>query len=133
MQSSGNYGSMGAYGGSMGAGAPNERISKLTGSRDPAGSLSNLYKEHESTTKMNWKNLAAKTQSFKNITYQVTFRVKKELGHGQTLCVLGSLPELGNWKEYKHPMKWTDGDYWESITPLNTHCFYFQYKYSIFE
>ena len=102
------------------------------GSRDP-GSLSNLYKEHESQTKMNWGNLNKKTQAFKNITYQITFRVHKEVNYGETLCVLGSIPELGNWKEFKHHMKWSEGNIWESITPLSTHSFYFQYKYTLLE
>ena len=30
-------------------------------------------------------------------------------------------------------MKWTEGNIWESITPLQTHQFYFQYKYSLLQ
>lgn len=30
-------------------------------------------------------------------------------------------------------MKWTDGHIWESITPLVTHSYYFQYKYALLE
>ena len=37
-----------------------------TSGRDP-GSLSNLYKEHQDQTKLNWKNLGNKAQAFKNL------------------------------------------------------------------
>lgn len=30
-------------------------------------------------------------------------------------------------------MQWTDGHIWESITPLVTHSYYFQYKYSLLD
>ena len=46
---------------------------------------------------------------------------------------MGSLKELGAWKEFKHHMKWTDGDNWVSVSPLITDAFYFQYKYAILE
>lgn len=121
---------MGQYGSNIGG--PRTSDPSGAGSRD-TGSLSNLYKEHESQVKMNWKNLANKSNAFKNINYQITFRVHKEVNYGETLCVLGSIPELGNWKEFKHHMKWTEGNVWESITPLNTHSYYFQYKYSLME
>lgn len=49
------------------------------------------------------------------------------------MCVLGSIQELGKWKEYKHAMKWTAGDVWVSKEPLITNSFFFSYKYSWFE
>lgn len=49
------------------------------------------------------------------------------------MCVLGSIQELGKWKEYKHAMKWTEGDVWVSKEPLITNSFFFSYKYSWFE
>ena len=109
-----------------------DQYGHTSGSRD-TGSLSNLYKEHEGQTKINWKNVTGKAQAYKNLTYQVTFRVNYETKPGETVCVLGSLPELGVWKEFKHHMKWTEGNIWESITPLQTHQFYFQYKYSLLQ
>ena len=66
-----------------------------------------------------------------NVTYTVTFRIKRECGHGESLCVLGSIPELGNWKEFKHHLRCKGDNVWESITPVTTHSFYFQYKYSL--
>lgn len=74
-----------------------------------------------------------KAQAYKNITYSVTFKVQMKVNFGETLCVLGSLPELGKWKEYKHHLQWTEGDVWESITPLMTHSYYYQYKYAVLE
>jgi hypothetical protein len=42
--------------------------------------------------------------------------------------VVGNTPELGNWKQFKGNMKWTEGHVWvlENI-PINVP--YFQYKY----
>ena len=34
--------------------------------------------------------------------YQVTFRVQHSLESNQEMYVLGSIPDLGNWKEAKH-------------------------------
>ena len=61
-----------------------------------------------------------KGNAFRNTNYSVTFRVAKQVNPGETLCVMGSLPELGSWKEYKHKMKKVDGVFWESVTPLST-------------
>jgi len=100
------------------------------GSSDPTY-YNSLYKEKEATSKIGgWKN-DSDMMPYRHLTYYVTFRVKRELEAGQSLCVLGSIPDLGNWKEFKHHMKRTDGNTWESISPLVTHSYYFQYKYSL--
>ena len=96
-------------------------------------SRENTYKEHDSLVKINLKNQVIKSNAFKNITYQVIFRVYKIVKYGETICVHGSIPELGKWKETKHHLKWTEGDIWESITPLSTNSFYFQYKYGVLQ
>ena len=57
---------MGQYGSNIGG--PRTSDPSGVGSRD-TGSLSNLYKEHEAQTKMNWKNLSNKSNAFKNINY----------------------------------------------------------------
>ena len=44
---------------------------------------------------------------------------------------MGSLPELGKWKDIKHHLIWTEGDIWESAKPLKTNSYYFQYKYAL--
>jgi hypothetical protein len=110
----------------------NTNIPVSQGSRDQK-SLGKLYNDHEAGTKLNWKNLTEDVQAYKNITYQVTFRVQIKVNFGETICVLGSIPELGKWKEFKYHLQWTEGDVWESITPLVTHSFYFQYKYALLE
>ena len=52
--------------------------------------------------------------------YTVKFNMKKVCGEGESLCVLGSLPELGVWKEFKHHLKMTGDNVWESVKPLVT-------------
>lgn len=73
------------------------------------------------------------SRTYQNITYNVTFQTQVKIKFGQTLCCLGSLEELGVWKEFKHLMKWTEGHNWVSISPLVTNAFFFQYKYAILE
>ena len=48
------------------------------------------------------------------------------------MCILGSIPELGDWKEFKYHLV-RKGDVWESQQPLYTHNFFFRYKYAIME
>ena len=107
-------------------------IPQSQGRRDPH-MMNNLYKDHEQSTKLNWKNMGNKTQAFKTISYQVTFKVQIQVNFGETICVLGSIPELGKWKEFKHHLRWTEGHIWESITPLITHSYFFQYKYALLD
>ena len=52
------------------------------------------------------------SRTYQNITYNVTFQTQVKIKFGQTLCCLGSLEELGVWKEFKHLMKWTEGHIW---------------------
>ena len=54
------------------------------------------------------------------LVYTVKFNMKKVCGEGESLCVLGSLPELGVWKEFKHHLKMTGDNVWESVKPLVT-------------
>ena len=49
---------------------------------------------------------------------------------GQSLCIIGNIPELGNWKEYKANMKWTEGHVWV-LEDLSINVQYFQYKYVV--
>lgn len=133
-----NYGNSQSYtGGGMGGQRQSQNHDQhqhmplSTGRRE--GTIASLYKDHEASTKINWKNFSEKAAAYKNITYSVTFRVQIKVNFGETICVLGSIPELGKWKEYKHHLKWTDGHIWESIVPLSTHSFYFQYKYALLD
>ena len=49
---------------------------------------------------------------------------------GQSVAIVGNIEELGNWKQFKANMKWTDGHVWvlENV-PISVP--YFQYKYVI--
>lgn len=123
------YAYMGAQGYNL---AKNAAIPQSQGRRQQ-DSIGDLYRGREETTKINWKNVGNKSLAYKGIQYSVTFRVQIKVNFGETLCVLGSLPELGKWTEFKHHLQWTDGHIWESVTPLITHSYYFQYKYALLD
>ncbi len=59
--------------------------------------------------------------------------VKYETVVGENLCVLGSIPELGNWKVFKCRMVWTKGHVWKTINPIITREHGFEYKYALLE
>ena len=45
--------------------------------------------------------------------YEVTFRMQYETNLGESLCIIGSSPELGSWKDFsKARLKWTEGHVW---------------------
>jgi|TARA_B110000285_G_scaffold103158_1_gene117378 hypothetical protein len=48
---------------------------------------------------------------------------------GESIAVLGSIQELGAWKDYKHHLKWTEGHNWVSEKPIETKnsCFFYKY------
>lgn len=75
--------------------------------------------------------MAIKGLAIKDVEYQVTFRVQKEVNYGESIGVLGSITELGKWKDCIHHLKWTEGNIWESTTPITTNSFYFMYKYVV--
>jgi hypothetical protein len=63
--------------------------------------------------------------------YQVTFQVHRRVDFGQTIIVLGSIPELDKWKKkgpFRHELRWTEGDVWVSKEPLVTSQYFFHYK-----
>lgn len=43
----------------------------------------------------------------------MTLRVPYKTDFGQSLCVVGNIEELGNWKQYNARMKWTEGHVWQ--------------------
>lgn len=53
-------------------------------------------------------------------TYAVHFRVRYETSFGEEVFVVGNLPDLGDWKDHKHMLKWTEGHIWVSVKPLIT-------------
>jgi len=67
------------------------------------------------------------------VTYSMTLSVMHETIVGENLCVLGSIPELGLWKEFKCRMVWTEGHVWKTIKPIITSEPGFRYKYALLD
>ena len=51
-------------------------------------------------------------------TYLVNFNIFFETTVGESLAVVGSINELGNWKDIKVHLKWTTGHIWRSTEPI---------------
>jgi hypothetical protein len=47
------------------------------------------------------------------------------------MCVCGSLPQLGEWKVFKHPLIWTEGNIFVTETPIISEKYYYKYKYVV--
>ena len=56
--------------------------------------------------------LLAESVSQNTQLYHVNFKVFYQTIPGESICVLGSIPELGSWKELKCHLKWTEGHIW---------------------
>lgn len=56
-------------------------------------------------------------------------KIKYETHFGQYLCVVGSIKQLGMWKEYVYDLAWTPGHVWVSKEPIVSQDDQFQYKY----
>jgi hypothetical protein len=67
------------------------------------------------------------------VSYSVSLSVMHETIVGENLCVLGSIPELGMWKEFKCKMVWTEGHVWRTVNPLITSEPAFRYKYALLD
>ena len=63
----------------------------------------------------------------------VTFQIFYETRVGESICVLGSIEELGTWKEYKCHLTWTEGHIWVSKEPILTKHKRFFYKYVLLD
>lgn len=63
----------------------------------------------------------------------VTFSIFYETRVGESLCVTGSIQELGLWKEYKCHLVWTEGHIWVSEAPIITKSNKFFYKYVLLD
>jgi len=66
-------------------------------------------------------------------TYSIHFSVNYETVVGENVCVLGSIPELGNWKTFKAHMVWTEGHIWKTVHPVVTTEPMFRYKYALLD
>jgi hypothetical protein len=60
--------------------------------------------------------------------YMLTLKVRYETLLGQSLFVMGSIPELGNWKKYQCAMTWTEDHVWVTNDLVVKHP-HFMYKY----
>ena len=72
------------------------------------------------TTLMGLDKLNLAPKHVTNTTYHLDLRVYYKTTFGESICVVGSIPELGNWKEFKCHMKWTEGHIWVTERPLVT-------------
>lgn len=61
----------------------------------------------------------------------ITLKIFYKTDFGESLQVVGSAEELGSWKTYKCPMKWTEGHIWVAENIEITSCSFFTYKYVI--
>jgi hypothetical protein len=48
----------------------------------------------------------------------INLQVYYESKFGEYLCVTGSIPQLGSWKEFKCLLKWTEGHFWVTEKPI---------------
>lgn len=44
--------------------------------------------------------------------YMLTLSIRYETNLGQSMSIIGDIEELGNWKNFKCEMTWTDGHVW---------------------
>ena len=52
--------------------------------------------------------------------YYLSLRIHFETKFGEYLCVIGDIPELGNWNNFKCKLKWNEGHIWTTETPIKT-------------
>jgi hypothetical protein len=65
--------------------------------------------------------------------YRLTLRIKYQTNLGESLCVVGDVEELGNWKTFNCQMTWTEGHIWVLKDLLVTSKSHFNYKYVLME
>lgn len=70
------------------------------------------------------------SQIDKHENFLVTFMVPYETELGQSVCVVGSIMQLGQWKNFSAHMKWTEGHIW-TLPDMRISDKYFQYKYVV--
>ena len=65
--------------------------------------------------------------------YHINLKLKYHTKFGQSICVMGSIPELGEWKQAKCHLKWSEGHFWFTEIPIKTKNSFFMYKYVLYE
>ena len=64
--------------------------------------------------------------------YAINFNIFYETTFGEEVYVIGSIKELGLWKDYKLKLFWNEGHIWRNKEPLLVNHSHFEYKYVIF-
>ena len=65
----------------------------------------------------------------KSFKYGIKFSIIYQVDPKEKIAVIGSIKELGEWKDYVCFLEWHQGNYWMNSLPLLTDCSTFQYKY----
>ena len=67
-----------------------------------------------------------------NKWYHLYLKVFYKCKPGQTIAISGSIPSIGDWKEFTELVK-TNGDIWVTREPIVANIHFFRYKYVIFD
>jgi hypothetical protein len=61
--------------------------------------------------------------------YTIKFSIKYSTQPGENIYIVGDIKELGNWKEHKLKLKWTDGHIWKAKLSLPSEVENFCFKF----
>ena len=65
--------------------------------------------------------------------YHLKLKLQCEVDFNQRICVVGSIPQLGNWQDVLCHMRWTEGHVWVLDEAIQTQQPHFTYKYVLME
>ena len=77
-----------------------------------------------------FEKIVEKEVKIDNNMTKIMFTVNKRISKGENVCLVGSLPELGNWQDFKALMTWTKGDKWQYTLEIEKGTA-FEYKYAV--
>lgn len=86
----------------------------------PRSRLMSAYEEDEVRTVA-----SSRTACKHKVRLSIHFKTE----FGEYLCATGSIPALGNWKQFNCKLKWNEGHIW--TTALETDADLFEYKYVV--
>lgn len=69
---------------------------------------------------------------YANQVYKIKFSIHYETAFGQYLCIMGSLPQFGEWVEQTCKLEWSEGHIWTTQVEVNS-LEPFEYKYVIMQ
>ena len=61
--------------------------------------------------------------------YSVKFSIKFQTQLGENIFILGNIKELGNWKETKFRLKWSEGHIWKGKIEIPNEVAFFSFKF----